>query len=83
MPDKHPTTEDNAASGMRLPRASAVDRYEVAKVLPFFLRAWWLHDMDEYQDLDFSGETEVTVTPLWSLYSDPVCDVSNVDCGSL
>src|SRR4029077_13508779 len=83
MPDKHSTIDCNEASGMRLPRASAVDRYALARRLPFFLRAWWLRDMVEYADLDFSGKVETTATPLWSLYSDPVCDASNVDCGSL
>jgi hypothetical protein len=60
-------------------KASALGRYEMAQALPFMLRAWWLRDMEEYADVTLDGEVPLTLTPLWSLHSDPICDAGNLD----
>ncbi len=53
-------------------------REEKAEELPFFLRAWWLRNFVETEGLVWSPDSGVT-SPLWSLYSDPLCDVGSVD----
>lgn len=53
-------------------------REKDADELPFLLRAWWLRNYLEYDGLVWSSDLGVT-SPLWSLYSDPMCDISSVD----
>jgi hypothetical protein len=59
-------------------RADLKIRNEVADLLPFFLRAWWLRDRVENQDINFGEHSNATL-PLFALYSDPMCDASNID----
>ncbi len=51
-----------------------------ASYVPFALRAWWLREFKEYSDLDWCGEAQIT-GPLWSSYSDPLCDSGSLDFG--
>lgn len=53
-------------------------RQRQADDLPFFLRAWWLRNFLEAEGLVWSQDLGIT-SPLWSLYSDPLCDVGSVD----
>lgn len=53
-------------------------REEEALQMPFILRAWWLRNFLENEELVFAKDLGVT-SPLWSLYSDPLCDVGSVD----
>jgi hypothetical protein len=53
-------------------------RAEIADLLPFFLRAWWLRDRIENEDINF-GQQSTSSLPLFALYSDPMCDAANVD----
>jgi len=55
-----------------------LSRQEEADELPFFLRAWWLRNFIENEGLVWTKESGVT-SPLWSLHSDPLCDVGTVD----
>jgi hypothetical protein len=59
-------------------RADCVYRREIAGSLPFFMRAWWLRDRVENEDIVF-GDGDGETMPLWSSHSDPMCDASNVD----
>ena len=58
--------------------AQLSEREKVANALPFVLRAWWLRNFKDYEGLDWYTEMPVT-GPLWSLYSDPLCDQGNID----
>ncbi|HEY9732627.1 MAG TPA: hypothetical protein V6C89_11985 [Drouetiella sp.] len=53
-------------------------RQEQAAELPFFLRAWWLRNFLENEGLVWTKDSGVT-SPVWSLHSDPMCDVGSVD----
>jgi hypothetical protein len=53
-------------------------REKVADILPFFLRAWWLRDRSENDDINFGHSSSATL-PLFALYSDPICDAANID----
>ncbi len=55
-----------------------ITREERADQLPFFLRAWWMRDYLESDGLQWTADSGVT-SPLWSLHSDPLCDVGSVD----
>lgn len=59
-------------------RSDCVRRAELADLVPFFLRAWWLRDRAGFENLEFGLAGEST-HPLWSLHSDPICDAANVD----
>lgn len=56
----------------------SVSRHEQADQLPFFLRAWWMRNFLESEGLVWPKESGVT-SPLWSLHSDPMCDIGTVD----
>jgi len=53
-------------------------REQQADEMPFILRAWWLRNFLECEGLVWAKDLGVT-SPLWSLYSDPMCDVGSVD----
>ena len=53
-------------------RLSAGDR------VPFLLRAWWLRDFKEYEDIEWYGDPSTT-GPLWTPYTDPLCDTGGLD----
>lgn len=53
-----------------------MDKSQTAHLVPFFLRAWWLRNTSEYADLSF-GEPDNISAPLWSKYSDPICDLAS------
>ncbi len=53
-------------------------REKQADEMPFILRAWWLRNFLETENLVWAPDLGVT-SPLWSLYSDPMCDVGSVD----
>ncbi|HEY9679220.1 MAG TPA: hypothetical protein V6C76_14520 [Drouetiella sp.] len=53
-------------------------REKQANELPFILRAWWLRKFLESEGLIWPKELGVT-SALWSLHSDPLCDVGSVD----
>lgn len=55
-------------------------RLAQAKQVPFVLRAWWLRDFKEYEEIIFCHEQRITA-PLWSKYSDPLCDMGSLDYG--
>ena len=63
------------AAGGALP-----SRLETAEQVPFVLRAWWLREFKEYRDIGWCGEPSIT-GPLWSNYSDPLCDMGSLDYG--
>lgn len=63
---------DKEAKSKNAGRLKSADR------VPFLLRAWWLRDHREYQDVNWPAETGIT-SPLWSLHSDPLCDMGNLD----
>jgi hypothetical protein len=68
-----PGTESAAeAEGIQARRLRLADR------IPFVLRAWWLRDFKEYSDLRWHTDSSVTA-PLWSSYSDPLCDTGSLD----
>lgn len=62
--------------------ADAITRRDVAGHVPFFLRAWWLRDRKEYENIVFGSGATATM-PLWCLHSDPLCDASNIDSSVL
>lgn len=53
-----------------------MDNSQAADHLPFFLRAWWLRHTSEYFDVSW-GEPDNISAPLWSKYSDPICDLAS------
>jgi hypothetical protein len=54
------------------------DREQVAHLVPFVLRAWWLRNYKEYEGIEW--HTDIPITgPFWSMYSDPFCDQGNSD----
>jgi hypothetical protein len=53
-------------------------RENQANEMPFILRAWWLRNFLEAEGLVWAPDLGVT-SPLWSLYSDPMCDVGSLD----
>lgn len=55
-------------------------REQAAHGIPFVLRAWWLREFSEYDDLPKSTNMPVTGA-LWSLHSDPLCDQGSIDYG--
>lgn len=55
-------------------------RLKTAAEVPFALRAWWLREFMEYSDLIWCGDARIT-GPLWSNYSDPLCDMGSLDYG--
>jgi hypothetical protein len=57
---------------------NAAMREEQASEMPFILRTWWLRNFVEAEGLVWSKDLGVT-SALWSLYSDPMCDVGSVD----
>jgi len=59
-------------------RSDSKIREDVADLVPFFLRAWWLRDRVENEDVNF-GEYSNSTLPLFALHSDPMCDASNID----
>lgn len=60
------------------PRSDALHRAEVAHLVPFFLRSWWLRDRVENKQVNFGLGSNATL-PLWSLHADPLCDGVNLD----
>jgi len=60
------------------PLSSVRTRAQTASLVPFFLRAWWLRDRLSSSDLVF-GDYSIATLPLFSMHSDPVCDVANMD----
>lgn len=56
-----------------------MDNSQLANLVPFFLRAWWLRQTSEYADIMW-GEPDNICAPLWSKYSDPICDVASAIC---
>ncbi len=63
-------------------RSDSVRRAEYGRSVPFFLRSWWLRDRMGFEEIEF-GEGSTATHPLWSLYSDPICDAANIDTFSL
>ncbi|HEY9732140.1 MAG TPA: hypothetical protein V6C89_09510 [Drouetiella sp.] len=59
-------------------RSDAVRRAEFAKLVPFFLRNWWLRDRHVNDGMEFGVNTESTL-PLFAVHSDPVCDATCID----
>ncbi len=53
-------------------------KIEHASKVPLFLRAWWLRDFADTPELDWGEPSHIT-QPLFSVYSDPICDLSNID----
>ncbi|GEM_PF-2677041 len=53
-------------------RLAAADR------VPFVLRAWWLREFAEYADCQWLIDQSIT-GPLWSSYTDPLCDMGSLD----
>ena len=53
-------------------------RQKAAGNVPFALRAWWLREFQESSDLHWHIDSAVT-GPIWSLYSDPLCDLGGLD----
>lgn len=53
-------------------------RVQIADALPFVARAWWLRDLQENSELISSFDSTVTA-PIWSSYSDPICDLAGLD----
>lgn len=53
-------------------------RLRLADRVPFVLRAWCLRDFKEYSDLRWLRDSSITA-PLWSPYSDPLCDMGSLD----
>lgn len=77
--------KDNSikAAGRDTERTSTGDmpsQLLTAPYVPFALRAWWLREFKEYSDLNWCGEAQIT-GPLWSNYSDPLCDSGSLDFG--
>jgi hypothetical protein len=77
-------TKDNSSNaGAKTDRqADAVspalaNRKDIAYRVPFFLRAWFLKDFPEYKD--FSWLKDDQPVALWSNYSDPICDLGDID----
>lgn len=49
--------------------------YRQADSLPFLIRAWWLRDYEESRELQWGVDVQLKA-PLWSKYSDPMCDLA-------
>jgi hypothetical protein len=45
--------------------------------VPFVIRAWWLREFEESKDLQWNDD--LVGSPLWSQYSDPMCDLGGAD----
>lgn len=60
--------------------ASLPERLLTASAVPFILRAWWLREFQEYMDVDWWEDLRIT-GPVWSRYSDPLCDTGSLDHG--
>lgn len=53
-------------------------RQRQADQIPFFLRTWWLKEFNSTADVTFA-EGAAHTGGIWSMYSDPLCDVGNWD----
>lgn len=53
-------------------------RLQTVESVPFFLRSWWLRDYQVEADMIWQQPNWLTL-PVFSTYSDPVCDAGNVD----
>lgn len=79
MPEAHYNDPKQAHEGIAAePSDSSSSRSQAADRVPFILRAWWLREFKEYADLSWHKEQGVT-GPLWSIYSDPLCDMGSLD----
>lgn len=54
------------------------ERHRRASQLPFIVRAWFLRNHEESKDIPWRDEP-YTTGPLWSLHSDPLCDLAGLD----
>lgn len=54
-----------------------MENSQEAKLVPFFLLAWWLRNTKEYEGYTWP-EPDNIAAPLWSKYSDPICDLASV-----
>jgi hypothetical protein len=59
-------------------KGTSLDLKDLAHLVPFVLRAWWLKDNKEYAELNF-GEEDGLKGDLWSRHSDPICDLSDIE----
>ncbi len=57
---------------------SDVSRRDRADELPFIVRSSWLRDYVESEGLVWAADLGIT-SPLWSLHSDPLCDIGSTD----
>ena len=72
------TGPDSKDCGTAAAPTTEGQRMITAEQMPFVLRAWWLREFREYQDLVWRDERYIT-GPVWSMYSDPGCDMSGLD----
>lgn len=61
-----------------LNKIGADSRVKTGGDVPFVLRAWWMREFQEYEDMIWPPQSSTTA-PLWSYYSDPLCDVAGLD----
>lgn len=76
MNDKDSTNLANNSTNQ--PVETAGSRQEIARQLPFLLRAWWLRESKEFQNSAWQEDPYIT-GPVWSSYSDPMCDMAGLD----
>jgi hypothetical protein len=80
MTDNNSTKPSDQDSIEKVTDAATPRQIATASSVPFVLRAWWLREFEEYKDFDWCGETQIT-GPLWSNFSDPLCDCGSLDFG--
>jgi hypothetical protein len=70
---------NTGCASTNLPQAEAPNsRQEIARHLPFLVRAWWLREYKEFENSHWQEDPYIT-GPLWSAYSDPMCDMAGLD----
>jgi len=78
MTQHNPDIKGKAASSGRPDGSEGKEK--IAGLLPFMLRAWWMRDFKDYEEIEWHTEMSITA-PLWSWQSDPLCDQGNMDFG--
>lgn len=73
-----PNTASTDSSGSMSREEHASERRDIAIGLPFVVRSWWLRELEESSDLTWRNEP-YTTAPLWSAFSDPLCDMAGLD----
>jgi hypothetical protein len=76
MSRKDLSNEGSTLTGAGI-QSNDAKRYADSFLVPFVLRAWWLREFEESKELQWCDDA--VVSQLWSNYSDPLCDMGELE----